>query len=95
MSAPPHALKSEKTWPFFLDAIVLGGVIATVYLMVIVGRYWFGAIVPAAEISRSPRAIPMYTVYSLVRMTAATVSHADRRWPAGSMSKTLVVFPWL
>jgi NitT/TauT family transport system permease protein len=71
MSAPPHALKSEKSWPFFLDAIVLGGVIATVYLMVIVGRYWFGAIVPAAEISRSPKAIPMYTVYSLVRMTAA------------------------
>src|ERR1035437_2648117 len=71
MSTLPHALKSEKTWPFFLDAIVLGGVIATVYLMMVVGRYWFGAIVPAAEISRSPKAIPMYTVYSLVRMTAA------------------------
>ena len=69
----PHALKGERTWPFFLDAIVLGGVIATVYLMVIVGRYWFGAIVPAAEISRSPRAIPMYTVYSLVRMAAAYI----------------------
>jgi len=50
---------------------VLGGVIAVVYLMVIVGRYWFGAIVPAAEISRSPWAIPMYTVFSLVRMAAA------------------------
>jgi NitT/TauT family transport system permease protein len=71
MSTLPHALKGEKTWPFFLDAIVLGGVISTVYLMVIVGRYWFGAIVPAAEISRSPWAIPMYTAYSLVRMTAA------------------------
>jgi NitT/TauT family transport system permease protein len=67
----PHALKSERSWPFFLDAIVLGGVIATVYLMVVVGRYWFGAIVPAAEISHSPWAIPMYAVYSLVRMTAA------------------------
>ncbi len=73
MSTLPHALKSERTWPFFLDAIVLGGVIGTVYLMMVVGRYWFGAIVPAAEISRSPRAIPMYTVYSLVRMTAAYV----------------------
>jgi len=66
-----HALKDEKTWPFFLDAIVLGAVIAVVYLMVVVGRYWFGAIVPAATISRSPWAIPMYTVFSLVRMTAA------------------------
>jgi NitT/TauT family transport system permease protein len=73
MSTLPHALKDEKTWPFFLDAIVLGGVIGVVYLMVVVGRYWFGAIVPAAEISRSPWAIPMYTVFSLVRMTAAYV----------------------
>jgi NitT/TauT family transport system permease protein len=39
----------------------------------VVGRYWFGAIVPAAEISRSPRAIPMYAVYSLVRMGTAYV----------------------
>jgi len=67
----PHALRGEHTWPFFFDAIVLGGVIAVVYLMVIVGRYWFGAIVPAADISRSPWAIPMYTVFSLVRMAAA------------------------
>ncbi len=44
-----HALKDERTWPFFLDAIVLGGVIAVVYLMVIVGRYWFGAIVPSGN----------------------------------------------
>ena len=73
MSTQPlaHALKDEKTWSFLLDAIVLGGVIGVVYLMMVVGRYWFGAIVPAAEISNSPWAIPMYTVFSLVRMTAA------------------------
>ena len=41
--------------------------------MMVVGRYWFGAIVPAAEISRSPRALPMYAVYSLVRMGVAYV----------------------
>ena len=67
----PHALRDGRTRSYFLDALVLGGVVGIVYLMVIVGRYWFGAIVPAAEISRSPWAIPMYTVYSLVRMIAA------------------------
>ena len=67
------ALKGEKTWPLLLDALVFSGVVAVVYLMMVVGRYWFGAIVPAAEISRSPRAIPMYAVYSLVRMGAAYV----------------------
>ncbi|MGO9239595.1 MAG: ABC transporter permease [Bryobacteraceae bacterium] len=75
MSAQPvsFSVRVEKTWPFVLDALVFSGVIAVVYLMMVVGRYWFGAIVPAAEISRSPSAIPMYAVYSLVRMGAAYV----------------------
>ena len=75
MSTQPLSLslKGEKTWPLVLDALVFSGVVAVMYLMMVVGRYWFGAIVPAAEISRSPRAIPMYAVYSLVRMGAAYV----------------------
>ena len=75
MSTQPLSLslKGEKTWPLVLDALVFSGVVAVVYLMMVVGRYWFGAIVPAAEISRSPRAIPMYAVYSLVRMGTAYV----------------------
>ncbi len=75
MSAQPvsFSVRVEKTWPFVLDALVFSGVIAVVYLMMVVGRYWFGAIVPAAEISRSPSAIPMYAVYSLVRMGAAYI----------------------
>ena len=75
MSTQPLSLslKGEKTWPLLLDALVFSGVVAVVYLMMVVGRYWFGAIVPAAEISRSPRAIPMYAVYSLVRMGTAYV----------------------
>jgi len=75
MSTQPvsFSVRVEKTWPFVLDALVFSGVIAVVYLMMVVGRYWFGAIVPAAEISRSPSAIPMYAVYSLVRMGAAYV----------------------
>jgi NitT/TauT family transport system permease protein len=75
MSTQPLSLsvRAEKTWPFVLDALVFAGLIAVLYLLMVVGRYWFGAIVPAAEISRSPRAIPMYAVYSLVRMGVAYV----------------------
>ncbi len=75
MSTQPvsFSVRVEKTWPFVLDALVFAGVIAVVYLMMVVGRYWFGAIVPAAQISRSPSAIPMYAVYSLVRMGVAYV----------------------
>ena len=36
-------------------------------------RYWFGAMTPAAEISRSPRALPLYAFYSVVRISLAYV----------------------
>lgn len=61
----------ERSWPFLLDAVVLGAVLAVIYALVAVGRYWFGAVTPAAEISRSPKALPLYAFYSLVRMAAA------------------------
>lgn len=61
----------ERSWPFLLDAAVFGAVLAGIYALVAVGRYWFGAVTPAAEISRSPKALPLYAFYSLVRMTAA------------------------
>jgi len=61
----------QRTWPFLLDAAVFGALMAIVWAMVAVGRYWFGAVIPAAEISRSPRALPLYAFYSLVRMITA------------------------
>ena len=36
-----------------------------------IGRYWFGHPIPAIEISLSPRALPLYAFYSVVRIGLA------------------------
>jgi NitT/TauT family transport system permease protein len=53
--------------------MVFGAVLAVFYGMVTVGRYWIGAVTPAAEISRSPFSLPRYAFYSLVRMGVAYI----------------------
>ena len=67
----PSPLLHKRSWSFLIDATVFGALLAFLYAMVAVGRYWFGAAVPAADISRSPSALPLYAFYSLVRMAAA------------------------
>ena len=61
----------ERTWSFLLDATVFGCVLALLYGIVVIGRYWLGAITPTVEISRSPASLPLYSFYSLVRMAVA------------------------
>lgn len=62
---------TKRTWPFLLDAAVFGALIALIFALAAIGRYWLGAAIPAAEISRSPRALPLYAFYSVVRMGTA------------------------
>ncbi len=66
-----RSLIKDRTWNFFMDAIVFAGLFATGYAIVAVARYWFSAPVAAVEISLSPAAIPRYAFYSLVRMIVA------------------------
>ena len=66
-----RSLIKDRTWNFFMDAIVFAGLFATGYAVVSVARYWFSAPVAAVEISLSPAAIPRYAFYSLVRMAVA------------------------
>jgi NitT/TauT family transport system permease protein len=68
-----RALIRDRTWNFFMDAIVFGVLFATIYAIVAVARYWFSAPVAAVQISLSPWAIPRYAFYSLVRMIVAYV----------------------
>jgi NitT/TauT family transport system permease protein len=63
----------ERSWPFLLDTMIFAAVIAVFYAMVTIGRYWIGAVTPAAKISRSPASLPLYAFYSLVRMGTAYV----------------------
>jgi len=46
---------------------------ALFYAIVLVGRTWFAPFNPSVEISRSPRALPVYAALSLLRITIAYV----------------------
>jgi NitT/TauT family transport system permease protein len=61
----------DRTWNFFMDAIVFAVLFASVYSIVAVARYWFSTPVAAVDISLSPAAIPRYAFFSLVRMIVA------------------------
>jgi NitT/TauT family transport system permease protein len=66
-----RSLIRDRTWNFFMDAIVFAVLFAIIYSIVAVARYWFSAPVAAVQISLSPAAIPLYAFYSLVRMIVA------------------------
>src|SRR5579864_5549558 len=65
---------SERTrWRSSLaaDASVFAGLLAILYVLFASGRIWFAPFTPVANISASPRALPLYAAYSLVRMAVA------------------------
>jgi NitT/TauT family transport system permease protein len=46
-------------------------VFAAIYGVYAIGRSWLGPVAPQAQISQSPRALPLYALYSLVRIGLA------------------------
>jgi NitT/TauT family transport system permease protein len=68
-----RAVVGERTWSVLLDLVVFAAVLAGIQGLLVMTRYWFGAMTPAAEISRSPRALPLYAFYSVVRISLAYV----------------------
>src|SRR6202166_4497810 len=67
---------SERTrWKssFVADVSVFAGILAILYALFASGRIWFAPFTPAAHISSSPRALPLYAAYSLVRIAIAYV----------------------
>jgi NitT/TauT family transport system permease protein len=80
MSQPPRlfrvptlsrSLVLERTWPFFLDLSVAACGLALFYAVLRVAEYWMGHPVPAIEISRSAKMLPLYAFYSIVRIAVA------------------------
>ncbi len=61
----------ERSWPFVLDLCVAGIGLACFYGIVVIARYWFGHPEPEIAISQSPRALPLYAFYSVVRIGLA------------------------
>ena len=63
----------QRSWPFVLNLCVAGIGLACFYGVVVIARYWFGHPEPEIVISQSPRALPQYAFYSIVRIGLAYV----------------------
>jgi len=61
----------QRSWPFLLDICVAGIGLACFYGVVFIAKYWFGHPEPEIVISQSPRALPVYAFYSVVRIGLA------------------------
>jgi len=68
-----RSIAGERTWPWLLDATVFLVVMAVACAVLMVGHVWLGPVTSHAEISRSPSALPLYALYSVVRMAVAYV----------------------
>jgi NitT/TauT family transport system permease protein len=68
-----RSLIRERSWSVLVDLLVFAAILAGIYAVLTTVRYWMGVVTPAANISRSPAALPAYAFYSLVRMAVAYV----------------------
>jgi NitT/TauT family transport system permease protein len=71
---PPTAARpagSRWAWAFLIDIALFLFVFAVIYGVYAIGRSWLGPPAPQAQISQSPRALPLYALYSLVRISLA------------------------
>jgi NitT/TauT family transport system permease protein len=69
--ARAQALK--RTWPFVMDLCIAAIGLACFYGVVRIAHYWMGHPEPEIVISLSPRALPLYAFYSVVRIGLAYV----------------------
>jgi NitT/TauT family transport system permease protein len=63
----------ERSWSLLIDATVFLVILSGVYGLLYIAQYWLGAVTTHVEISRSPRALPLYAFYSVVRIAIAYI----------------------
>jgi NitT/TauT family transport system permease protein len=71
---PPAAARpagSRRAWGFLIDIAVFASVFAVIFGFYSIGRSWLGPVKVEAEISQDPRSLPLYAMYSLVRILVA------------------------
>ena len=61
----------SRTWPVMMDVCVAAIGLACFYGIVRIAHFWAGQAQPEVVISLSPRALPLYAFYSLVRVSLA------------------------
>jgi len=65
------AVLSERALSRLAEVAVCAAVLAIFYGVITVAGTWLGPFTPAAQISRSPAALPRYAAYSLLRIAVA------------------------
>jgi NitT/TauT family transport system permease protein len=71
---PPTAVRaagSHSRWAFLIDLGVFIFIFAAIYGVYAIGRSWLGPAMPGAKISQRPSILPLYALYSLVRISVA------------------------
>ena len=62
---------SRWAWGFLIDIGLFLCVFAAIFGLYAIGRTWLGPVHPEAQISQNPRDLPLYALYSLVRIGVA------------------------
>ena len=68
-----RSLVIERSWPFVLDVLIAAAGLACFYGVLTVAHNWLGVATQAAPIHLVPRALPVYALYSIVRIAIAYV----------------------
>ncbi len=66
-----RSLVTVRNWPFFIDLGIAFCSLALFFGVLHIAHYWFGAPAPVVPISHSPRALPVYAFYSVIRIGIA------------------------
>lgn len=66
-----RSLVVERSWPVLLDLLILVAGLAVFYGILTVGRSWLAVAQPNADIHLVPHALPLYALYSIVRIGIA------------------------
>ena len=70
-AAIARSLAVRRKGSFLIDVVIFLAVISVIYGVYAIGRTWLGPVTSAAHISQSPRMLPLYALYSLVRIGVA------------------------
>jgi NitT/TauT family transport system permease protein len=67
--AAPVVFVRRGSWP--IDILVFAAGLAVLYGISVVARTWLAPVLPAADITRDPKALPVYAAWSFLRIVLA------------------------
>jgi len=67
----PRPAGARWNFAFLIDIALFLFIFAAIYGVYAIGRSWLGPVTAQAEISQNPRILPLYALYSVVRISVA------------------------